>query len=111
MSHTETFFECLDSEKLKQHITKQRYKAKALRRTQWWQNLLQQGICYYCKKPSPSNKLTMDHIVPLARGGTSSKNNIVPSCFTCNQNKKLEIPAEVLINGLRESVDKELDKN
>jgi 5-methylcytosine-specific restriction endonuclease McrA len=39
----------------------------------------------------------MDHIVPLARGGKSTKGNIVPSCKSCNVNKKLDTPVEQLL--------------
>ena len=32
--------------------------------------------------------LTMDHIVPLGRGGTSVRGNVAPSCKDCNTRKK-----------------------
>ena len=41
--------------------------------------------CVYCHtKP---RQLTMDHIVSLARGGTHTLSNIVPSCRRCNSKK------------------------
>jgi 5-methylcytosine-specific restriction endonuclease McrA len=36
----------------------------------------------------------MDHIVPLIRGGKSSRGNIVPACKTCNSQKKYLLPIE-----------------
>ena len=30
----------------------------------------------------------MDHIVPLVRGGKSTKGNVVPACKECNTKKK-----------------------
>jgi 5-methylcytosine-specific restriction protein A len=36
----------------------------------------------------------MDHIVPLIRGGKSTKGNIVPSCKECNSRKKHMVPLE-----------------
>jgi 5-methylcytosine-specific restriction endonuclease McrA len=36
----------------------------------------------------------MDHLVPLARGGRSTKNNLVPSCKDCNNKKKNMLPLE-----------------
>lgn len=41
--------------------------------------------CAYCgKKPK---KLTMDHVQPLARGGSHTVSNIVPACGPCNSSK------------------------
>ena len=37
----------------------------------------------------------MDHLVPLARGGKSSKGNVVPACKSCNTNKKYHLPEEM----------------
>ncbi|MEZ4578779.1 MAG: HNH endonuclease [Desulfobacterales bacterium] len=31
----------------------------------------------------------MDHIVPISKGGQSTKNNVVPCCKTCNSEKKI----------------------
>ncbi len=36
----------------------------------------------------------MDHVVPLGRGGTSSRGNVVPSCKDCNTRKKHLLPIE-----------------
>ncbi|MDA0739042.1 MAG: HNH endonuclease [Nitrospirae bacterium] len=50
----------------------------------------------------PPDQLSMDHIVPLARGGKSIKGNIVPSCMEYNRKKKLETPAEAILRELSE---------
>lgn len=81
-------------------IKKEREKAKLLKKTSWWKNKIKDGVCYYCKNKFNSKELTMDHIVPIARGGRSVKNNIVPSCLKCNQNKKLAIPVENILDGI-----------
>jgi 5-methylcytosine-specific restriction endonuclease McrA len=39
-------------------------------------------------------KLTMDHLVPLSRGGKSKKGNLVPACKECNSKKKYLLPIE-----------------
>jgi 5-methylcytosine-specific restriction endonuclease McrA len=80
-------------------IKKEREKAQKLRKTQWWLNLLNQGICYFCHQKFSKNELTMDHLVPLARGGVSSKGNIVPACKKCNQAKKLDTPVDQILKG------------
>ena len=81
-------------------VKKEREKAQKLRKTQWWLTLLNRGICHYCSRKFLARELTMDHIVPIARGGTSTQGNIVPACRECNRDKKLETPAERLLKEL-----------
>jgi 5-methylcytosine-specific restriction endonuclease McrA len=78
-------------------LRREREKARKLRKTQWWLTLVNRGVCHYCEKRFPPGELTMDHVVPLARGGTSTKGNIVPACRACNRDKKLGTPAERLL--------------
>ena len=33
----------------------------------------------------------MDHVVPLVRGGRSTKGNVVPACKECNTTKKYKL--------------------
>ncbi|MGC9364533.1 MAG: HNH endonuclease [Fidelibacterota bacterium] len=87
----------VDIQKDEQHIARERAKAKELRKSQWWQNRLNKGICHYCGRKFPRDELTMDHIVPLARGGKSTKANIVPCCKECNNKKQHLTPVEMLL--------------
>ena len=75
-------------------IKREKEKARRLRHTSWWDRKINQGICYYCHSNVGRDKLTMDHVVPLSRGGKSSKGNIVPACKTCNNKKKSMLPVE-----------------
>lgn len=75
-------------------INREKEKGRALRRTQWWQRKLAKGICHYCGKTVSPGQLTMDHIVPLVRGGKSSRGNVVPACKQCNSRKKYLLPTE-----------------
>ncbi len=75
-------------------IRKEKEKARQLRRTQWWHNKLQAGVCYYCNHEVGRDQLTMDHVVPLSRGGKSKKGNIVAACKECNSKKKYLLPVE-----------------
>jgi len=75
-------------------VRREKEKARALRRTQWWQRQIGKGACYYCQKPTPLKELTMDHIVPLIRGGHSTKGNVVQACKECNNRKKYLLPIE-----------------
>jgi 5-methylcytosine-specific restriction endonuclease McrA len=75
-------------------IRKERNKARALRKTRWWQQKTSTGTCYYCDEKVGFKDLTMDHIIPLTRGGRSTKDNLVPCCKKCNNEKKNALPIE-----------------
>ena len=77
-----------------QQVRREKEKARQLRRTHWWNTKIQKGICYYCKREVGREQLTMDHVVPLSRGGKSKKGNIVPACKQCNNKKKYLVPVE-----------------
>jgi len=82
------------------HVKREREKARQFRNSQHWQRLLQKGICHYCGNHFSSHELTMDHIVPLSRGGRSVKGNTVPCCKECNNIKKYKTPVEMILEGL-----------
>ena len=75
-------------------IRRERNKARDLRKSQWWKRKVAKGTCYYCHRPIPPRELTMDHVVPLVRGGRSTKGNVVPCCKECNTRKKSLLPME-----------------
>ncbi len=75
-------------------VNQERRKARELRQSQWWKRQLARGRCYYCGKSFSPRQLTMDHIVPLSRGGKSNKGNVVPACKDCNNKKKYMLPIE-----------------
>ncbi|UCD33419.1 MAG: HNH endonuclease [Desulfobacterales bacterium] len=75
-------------------IKRERRKARELRHTQWWKRRCAKGVCQYCGRSTPPKELTMDHIVPIARGGKSIKNNVVTACKECNNAKKQLLPME-----------------
>jgi 5-methylcytosine-specific restriction protein A len=75
-------------------IRQEKSKAREMRKSRWWQQKISFGKCHYCSCEFPPKKLTMDHVVPLARGGRSTKGNIVPCCKDCNTTKKNMLPLE-----------------
>jgi 5-methylcytosine-specific restriction endonuclease McrA len=77
-----------------QEIKKEREKARELRKSRWWQNRIAQGICHYCGGTFPPEELSMDHIVPVIRGGKSNRGNVAPACKECNNSKKHMLPVE-----------------
>ena len=88
------------------HVAREKQKARELRQSQWWRNKIAQGLCSYCQGTFAPEALTMDHIVPLSRGGRSTKGNVVPCCAGCNATKKHWTPAELLLQQLREQESK-----
>lgn len=53
--------------------------------------------CVYCGCRATGTKLTVDHVVPLSRGGTNKKSNRVWACKTCNNFKSDRTPTEVAL--------------
>ncbi len=93
-------------EHTKAQIKKEKEKARKLRKSQWWLNKMSAGICHYCDERFPRGQLTMDHVVPLARGGKSTKGNLAVACKSCNNQKKYHIPVETI---LRNQLDDEMN--
>ena len=52
------------------------------------------NICQYCRKSFPTEKLTIDHVIPKSRGGAKSWTNLVTACKKCNQKKGCRTPEE-----------------
>lgn len=82
------------------HSKRERAKARELRRTDWWRAQLQKGVCHYCGRTVGAGNLTMDHVVPVARGGKSVRSNCVPCCKDCNNEKRAMTPAERILQSL-----------
>ena len=76
---------------------KEKAKGRKLRQSQWWKERIAKGVCHYCGGKFEPTILTMDHIVPIARGGKSAKGNVVPSCKKCNTTKKYYTSAEIIL--------------
>jgi 5-methylcytosine-specific restriction enzyme A len=77
--------------------SKEKEKARQLRKSQWWQAKINKGICHYCGEKFSKEELTMDHMLPIARGGKSTKGNLVVACKTCNNEKKYLTPVELIL--------------
>lgn len=77
-----------------EHVNREKQKAREMRHSQWWKNQLAKGVCYYCKRRFHPSELTMDHLVPVIRGGFTKKGNVVTCCKECNSQKKYLLPVE-----------------
>lgn len=49
--------------------------------------LRDQYTCLYCEQPVAKMHLTMDHVLPISRGGTTCWENIATACNDCNSRK------------------------
>ena len=54
----------------------------------------QRGRCYWCGKKVPWGKKHVDHVVPLALGGSNGPENLVVSCVRCNARKGAKHPMD-----------------
>ena len=43
--------------------------------------------CVYCGKRHAVGKLTLDHVIPRAAGGSNAPSNLVTACARCNTEK------------------------
>jgi 5-methylcytosine-specific restriction enzyme A len=82
------------------HKKIEKSKAKELRLSVWWKQLVGKGTCYHCELKFKSTDLTMDHLIPISRGGKSDKKNCVPSCKDCNTKKGYKTRAELAMDEL-----------
>jgi 5-methylcytosine-specific restriction protein A len=91
-------------------VKREKARARELRQSQWWKRKRASGICHYCGRKFPPQELTMDHLVPIIRGGTSTKGNVVPACKDCNNKKKHMLPSE-WEEYLKNLPDADIEKN
>ena len=50
--------------------------------------------CYYCGQEAN----TVDHIIPISKGGISSDDNMIASCHRCNSGKRDRIAPGSFLN-------------
>ncbi len=54
------------------------------------------GRCAICGEFVPYDAFTVDHIIPLAKGGTNELNNLQCTCKTCNLIKQDILPEDLM---------------
>ena len=60
--------------------------------------------CQYCGRKFPTSELSLDHIVPRSRGGSSGWTNVVCCCVKCNVRKGGRLPQETRMRLIAEPV-------
>lgn len=74
-------------ERVNRRYTAPRFRKKVLFNRDNWQ-------CQYCGVKLEWGSVTIDHVIPRARGGNTSWKNCVSSCKRCNAKKGARTPAE-----------------
>ena len=70
------------------HVPRDAHRRKITRRAVFARD---SWTCQYCGSRS---NLTVDHVIPRSKGGTSSWENIVASCAPCNRRKGDRLPRQ-----------------
>lgn len=52
------------------------------------------GCCQLCGRKISLTEMTVDHIIPISKGGSNDMDNTQATCFSCNQFKANIFPAE-----------------
>ena len=60
--------------------------------------------CQYCNHKFKSEDLTFDHVVPIAKGGRKTWENIVTACWRCNNRKSGRSPGEAGMRLIRKPI-------
>jgi hypothetical protein len=65
--------------------------------------------CSYCGQPGDNSTLTVDHIIPRAKGGDNSHGNLTTACLMCNSKKSdLEVNEFITKNFLESKISENL---
>jgi 5-methylcytosine-specific restriction protein A len=75
-------------------VRREKARARELRQSGWWKRRIADGRCHYCGRNVGARRLTLDHVVPLVRGGRSVRANVVAACKDCNTAKRSLLPWE-----------------
>ena len=57
--------------------------------------LRDRNTCQYCAEAMPPSELTLDHVAPRSRGGSSTWENLVACCHECNRHKGNRLLSEI----------------
>jgi 5-methylcytosine-specific restriction endonuclease McrA len=64
--------------------------------------LRDRNTCQYCGQVLASGELTLDHVIPRSRGGSSTWENLVACCHACNRRKGNQLTGEASMHLIRE---------
>lgn len=55
--------------------------------------------CIYCLNPITFGNDSLEHIIPLSRGGRNDRDNLAIACLTCNKIKSFRLIDELIKQG------------
>lgn len=84
--------------RLKHYVQKHRTHAKFNRRGVFRRDMY---VCQYCACTVSPSKATLDHVLPLSKGGKGTWENCVTSCKACNEAKANRTPEQANMKLLR----------
>lgn len=58
--------------------------------------------CRYCGASAPDVRLTVDHVVPVALGGSDKPDNLVAACQDCNAGKASTSPDAAVVEDVKQ---------
>jgi 5-methylcytosine-specific restriction endonuclease McrA len=77
----------------REHVKRARHHGAVVLNTKatGWRSMIDGKACAYC---TGCPATTLDHIVPLSRGGAHSNDNLAPACVGCNSSKSGRLLSE-----------------
>ncbi len=93
------WFHCKLESKVKQANKKAKYYGVdgIINRDIVYRVLMSEGFCcHYCKQKMLFGNMTIDHDMPMSRGGDNKESNLLPACTHCNSSKKSKTKNEYL---------------
>ena len=89
---------CSKTCKSMDHTSKHRASTRTQKTARRYEIYLRDdGICYMCLRHLSLSDIELDHIIPVALGGSSDPKNIAVSCRSCNRRKGTTIGETQLI--------------
>jgi 5-methylcytosine-specific restriction endonuclease McrA len=82
-------------------LTSTRRRPRVVRFSRFNVLLRDNFVCQYCGRRPHVRDLTVDHVMPRAKGGTTRWNNVVAACRECNHHKGSRTPEEARMQLLR----------
>lgn len=68
-----------------------------------------QFSCQYCGAHPPNVLLEVDHVTPVAEGGSNDEGNLLTACFNCNRGKAA-VPLSVVPKSLAEKAAETVER-
>jgi len=62
------------------------------------------NACVYCTAALSEDNFVLDHLIPVAKGGTNRKHNLVAACDTCNRRRSDSDPIAFLRENYRQQL-------